>query len=260
MTTSPPAWLRDTPLAHRGLHGVCVPENSLEAFAMARDAGVGVELDVQLSSDGIPVVFHDHDLWRMTAVHGPVADRSVEQLASLRLDQGDESIPTLAQVLEVLGSTPTMVEVKNNHPRGGILEAAVGRSLEMHVARGHDAICAASFNPWSLRWLRHSRPDIVRVLTAGPLDDIDLPAGARWTIRNLRHLASVAPAAVAYDQAGLDVAAVQRYRERGGTVVAWTITNGRELARAHTLADNLIFEGLSIAEVTGSSVWPASSA
>ena len=47
-------------LAHRGLHeNPSLPENSLGAFKAAVDAGFGIELDVQLSKDGVPVVFHD---------------------------------------------------------------------------------------------------------------------------------------------------------------------------------------------------------
>ena len=45
--------------AHRGLHGNGVPENSLAAFSAAADAGYGIELDVQLSRDGVVMVFHD---------------------------------------------------------------------------------------------------------------------------------------------------------------------------------------------------------
>ena len=47
--------------AHRGLHDLAqgIPENSLTAFTSARDAGYGIELDVQITKEGTPVVFHD---------------------------------------------------------------------------------------------------------------------------------------------------------------------------------------------------------
>ena len=53
--------------AHRGLHGMGVPENSLLAFRGAVEAGYGIELDLQLSRDGEVMVFHDYNLDRMTA-------------------------------------------------------------------------------------------------------------------------------------------------------------------------------------------------
>lgn len=59
--------------AHRGLHGPGVPENSLPAFRRAARKGVGVELDVQLTRDGVPVVFHDKSLLRMCGWTGGCA-------------------------------------------------------------------------------------------------------------------------------------------------------------------------------------------
>ena len=56
--------------AHRGLHGDQIPENSLPAFAGACERGYGIELDVQLSSEGVIMVFHDDTLIRMTGVEG----------------------------------------------------------------------------------------------------------------------------------------------------------------------------------------------
>ena len=66
--------------AHRGLHNKGdAPENSLRAFERAVQAGYGVELDVQLSRDGIPVVFHDDTLNRVCGVEGRVRDYTYEE-------------------------------------------------------------------------------------------------------------------------------------------------------------------------------------
>ena len=60
--------------AHRGYHdgNVAVPENSLPSFQAAIDAGYGIELDIQLSSDKVPMVFHDADLDRICGVEGKI--------------------------------------------------------------------------------------------------------------------------------------------------------------------------------------------
>ena len=59
--------LMDHYYAHRGLHDnkTDAPENSMKAFRKAVDAGYGIELDVQLTKDRIPVVFHDESLNRL---------------------------------------------------------------------------------------------------------------------------------------------------------------------------------------------------
>ena len=91
--------------AHRGLSGQA-PENSLSAFILAAEAGLPwVELDVQLSADGVPVVIHDESVDRCSDGHGRVRELSLAQLQSL--DGGSwfdpayagEAIPTLADVL-----------------------------------------------------------------------------------------------------------------------------------------------------------------
>lgn len=68
--------------AHRGLHteDKRVPENSLEAFRLAAEAGYGIELDVQLSKDGRVVVFHDDTLDRVCGVRGRVDDYKYDEL------------------------------------------------------------------------------------------------------------------------------------------------------------------------------------
>ena len=62
----------DRPIAHRGLHdrNKGVIENSRSAFAAAIERGYAIECDVQLSSDGVPFIFHDDDFDRLTEAPG----------------------------------------------------------------------------------------------------------------------------------------------------------------------------------------------
>ena len=61
-------WLRDKPFAHRGLHDVDrkIVENTLPACQAAVTHGYNIEVDLQPSSDGVPMVFHDYTLDRLT--------------------------------------------------------------------------------------------------------------------------------------------------------------------------------------------------
>ncbi|MBE9040431.1 glycerophosphodiester phosphodiesterase [Oscillatoriales cyanobacterium LEGE 11467] len=97
-------------IAHRGYSAIA-PENTLPAFARAIVAGAdSIELDVQLSADGIPMVFHDITLERIAGIPDRLDDLTREQLA--RFDVGtwfdpqfsDARIPTLAEVLDILQS------------------------------------------------------------------------------------------------------------------------------------------------------------
>jgi len=93
-------------IAHRGASGRA-PENTQAAVKAAQALGCRwVEIDVQLSADGIPVVIHDHTLDRTTNGHGPVNALTAQDLASL--DAGrwfapqflDERVPTLDAILQ----------------------------------------------------------------------------------------------------------------------------------------------------------------
>ena len=76
--------LRGWAYAHRGLHGEGRPENSMAAFRAALENGYGIELDVQLSSDKVPMVIHDADLDRICGVQGKVWDYTCAELQQMK--------------------------------------------------------------------------------------------------------------------------------------------------------------------------------
>jgi glycerophosphoryl diester phosphodiesterase len=235
-----PSWLADTPLAHRGLHGEGVPENSLAAFEAATEAGYGVELDVMLSNDGEVVVVHDPTLERLTGRDVTVAKLRLAELQKLRLLGTDQSIPTLSEALRILDGAPAMVEVKQQRLRAGRLESSVAEVVAAH--RG--PTCVAGFNPATLRWFRRHQPDTPRVLTAGPLADAQLPGPVKRRLATLRDLPTVAPHAVSYELVGLPNPAATRWRDEGGVLLAWTVANDLDLDIARREADNFIFEAI----------------
>jgi glycerophosphoryl diester phosphodiesterase len=233
-----PSWLIDIPFAHRGLHGPSVPENSLPAFRAAAAAGYGVELDVYLSRDDVPVIVHDASLGRTTGTDVRVGQLTVEQLAEVRLEGSDAHIPTLAEALAVLRDVPVMVEVKQPWIRAGKLEDRTAAVLETHDG----PYCVASFNPGTVRWFRRQCPDTIRVLTASHVPYAKLPAAIRTRLAELRDLPSVAPHGISYDLDGLPTPVTDAWRAAGGALIAWTAVGEDGLRRGRELADNVIFE------------------
>lgn len=145
--------------AHRGASAVA-PENTLAAFAAAEAAGAhGLELDVQLSSDGVPVVIHDRTLNRTSNGHGSVSRRTLAQLK--QLDAGSwfgsgfagETIPTLEEVFAWRASRLRInVEIKN---------AAAGKAV-LDLARRFSkvSVVVSSFDYNLLRELRSRAPEL----------------------------------------------------------------------------------------------------
>lgn len=104
----------DSLIAHRGWRQR-YPENTAAAVNGAIDAGaLAVEIDVQLSADGVPVVHHDRDLWRLCRARGRVVDHSWSQLSKLRAYEPgrfgerfrDEPLLSLARLIELLQRAP----------------------------------------------------------------------------------------------------------------------------------------------------------
>lgn len=114
--------------AHRGASAEA-PENTLAAFGLAlqRQAD-GIELDVHLSRDGVPMVIHDETLERTSNGRGAVAARSARELQSLDAGSwfspayGGEVIPTLEQVLQLVGSRARInIEIKSSAAAAAVL-------------------------------------------------------------------------------------------------------------------------------------------
>lgn len=146
-------------VAHRGF-SARAPENTLAALSAAMEAGAdAVEFDLQVSGDGVPVLFHDDSLDRTTNGTGTVADHSMEELRGL--DAGSwfdrsfagEPIPELAEALALLEAWPGRVypELKDPTPL-----AHVDRIVAEVVSRGFLERTVFITMDWSLlervRW------------------------------------------------------------------------------------------------------------
>jgi len=146
--------------AHRGLHDnkSCAPENSLAAIKKAVENGYGIEFDVQLTKDRIPVVFHDESLTRVCGVEGNVRDYTYEELQAFRLLQSEETIPLFEDVLAAVGGkVPLIVEIK-------IHEAVseVCPRVDALLSRYQGPYCIESFDPRAVIWYRKNRPQVIR--------------------------------------------------------------------------------------------------
>ncbi len=145
--------LRD--YAHRGLHGDGVPENSLKAFDLACEAGYGLELDLQLSSDGEVMVFHDYTLKRMTGCDRRLSELTAAELSELRLAATNQHIPTFAEVLATVnGRVPILIELKGEN-----LNTALVPKVVEHLRDYMGRYIIESFNPVLLRAIKKQLPE-----------------------------------------------------------------------------------------------------
>ena len=214
-------WLVVRPIAHRGLHDKQrgIGENSLAAFAAARQAGVPFETDLQITGDDEIVIGHDRIDPSLTAA----------QLG----------LPRLREVLDVVaGQVPMLLELKDRGI-GSRLETQLMRQLAQY--HGEYAVC--SFNPSTLVHLR--RLGFSRCLgqSTGKL------SSAPWLVRQLGRSQMInfvsRPDFLVCEQELLPSAPVGFWRRRGLPVLVWTVRSPDEERRAREFGDNVIFSGYS---------------
>ena len=240
-----PAWdlLFGPPIAHRGLWSLAgAPENSLAAFEAACEAGYGIELDVQLSSDGEAMVFHDADMARLTGSAGRIADHTAADLVGMAIGNSDETIPTLAETLALVGRRAlVLVELKTPYGEVGPLEQRVHNILIDHAG----PVSVIGFNPYSHAWYADRHPQVLRGLDSDSYGDKArrIAPEQRRAFARLEHVALARPHFLALGLDMLPSARADEMRAGGLPVVAWTVRSPAQWANVKDHCDNQIFEG-----------------
>ncbi|MGM0402377.1 MAG: glycerophosphodiester phosphodiesterase [Thermodesulfobacteriota bacterium] len=174
-------------LAHRGAMAEA-PENTAAAFEKALFWKTdGIEFDVQLSADGIPVVFHDDDLFRVTGINGPVSDYPFETLKTF--DYGnwfseafsDTSLMRLEDVLRTYAHrTNLMIELKTGpsetagfpERKRRLVQDAVGMIMALVPKKYLGKMHVLSFDQEALRIAHETAPGLKYILNIEPGDHV----------------------------------------------------------------------------------------
>ena len=242
----PPGFF-DRPFAHRALHGPARPENSREAIKAALEGGYSIEVDVQLSQDGVAMVFHDYGLKRLTGEAGTVQTTSASQLGATLLLGGPSGAPTLAETLAlVAGRVPLAIEIKDQDgamgPNVGVLEKAVATALQEY----HGPVAVMSFNPHAVAAMGEIAPNIPRGLTTCTYTAEDwptVPAARRAELAPIPDFDRLGASFISHDSTALTDPAVAKLKSRGVPVLTWTIKSQDEADEALQIADQITFEG-----------------
>ena len=230
-------------LGHRGASAVA-PENTLAAFARAMSAGAaGIEFDVRLSGDGVPVVIHDATLKRTAQIDRRVSELTARELGDI--DVGSwftanpenlfvgEKLPTLAQVFQLFRTNSGLlyVELKCDAGEAPLLAAEVARlTRESDMAErvvvesfDHSAIVAVKKIDAGIRTAALFEPKLTRpISTVRRLKMIDTALGVGADELALHHTLAGARVVEKARQAGLDV-------------VVWTVDDAAWIPRAREL-------------------------
>lgn len=220
-------WLTATrPLiiGHRGA-SADAPENTLAAFELALEQNAdGIEFDVQLSADGVPVIIHDDTVDRTSDGTGRVRELTLAELRALRID-GAHAIPTLDELFEALGRRALLnVELKALGINDGGLSAAVAERIRQHGVG--DNVLVSCFSPFIVREARRHLPPAV-------------PVAHLRQHRLMRLAHALVPAEADHPARSLvDEGMMAWARRRGLRVNVWTVDEPAEARRLAALGVN----------------------
>lgn len=236
------SWIKNIPIAHRGLHNDSIPENSILSFEEAISNDYAIELDVHLSNDGELIVFHDRNLKRMTGINEIIEAQSSEFLTSLQLLNSKEKIPTLTEVLKIVNNRgPILIEIKNQLTDGKLEE-----KLNIILSKYKGEYAIQSFNPYSVGWFAKNNPSILRGQLSGDFKNENLPNYKKIMMRYFLMNWYSKPNFIAYDINLLPCWAVSIQKKLGIPILAWTIDTKVKKEKAMKYADNIIFEGIKV--------------
>lgn len=233
-------------LGHRGASAVA-PENTLAAFSRAtRDGADGIEFDVRLSRDRVPVVIHDTTLKRTGSV-----DRLVSELTAAELQAADvgswfdarrqisadsfagEKLPTLGQVFDLFSNSYGLlyIEMKSDAGEGARLAAAVVKlTRESPMA---DRVVVESFDLSAIAAVKKIDPGIRTAALFEPKLSRPLSTVRRFKMVDMAIAVDADEIALHYTLAGSRV--VEKAKEAGLEVVVWTVDDPVWIERARAL-------------------------
>lgn len=228
--------------AHRGLHDnkTDAPENSMAAFRKAVEAGFGIELDIQLSKDKVPVVFHDFTLKRVCKAEGKVRDYTLQELQEFRLFESEEQIPTFAEVLELVdGRVPLIVEFKGENTDISLCPIA-----DKLLCEYNGLYCVESFNPLMVIWYKKHHKEIFRGQLSEKFFSHGKKSAFHFVLENMMLNFLSKPDFISYKCTDYD--ALSRRLCCGlfkAAAVTWTIKSTEELKEMQKHFEIFIFEG-----------------
>lgn len=229
------AWLTARPIAHRGFHDLTRgrPENSLAAFEAAVEHRYAIECDLHLSSDSVPIVFHDDDLGRLTGTSGCVRDRSAAELRGLRLHGTTEGVPSLDALLELTdGRVPLVLELKRMPGR----DSGFARAVAERLRRYDGPVALMSFDPALIADVKAAAPHLARGLTA----EGDWRSGAD----HIRAMTQLRVDFISYAIRDLPTPVpVLANKVFGVPLICWTVRSPEQLRKAKAWTDQITFEG-----------------
>jgi glycerophosphoryl diester phosphodiesterase len=208
--------------------------------------GCAIEIDLQLSRDGIPVVFHDYKLNRVTNEIGFISDRRASELEKIVLKGGRKGIPRFDAFMSyIAGRVPVLIELKDQDGTLGdtpsVFESAVCKILDIYTG----PVAIMSFNPFMIARCAKLSPNIPRGLITEVFKQDEWPNISKFRCDKLTKISDYFNAGatfISHDHMDLKSDEVNRLKKAGATILCWTVRTQNEDIEARKIADSVTFE------------------
>ena len=227
-------WLLNRPIAHRGLWGGQVIENSLPAYQNAIDNNFPIEIDLYSSNDGEIFCFHDFNLARMTGENSLIYQNSSKQLKKLRLQNSNHQIPTFEEVLSLVnGKVPLLIEFKNQ-PNKSYVQKAVD------ILKSYNGQFAVqSFNPMIIKKIKSLAPEFIRGILTTKTHSKGESKMVQFILKNMPFNFIIKPDFIS---CAFEDLSLVRKKAKTLPVIAWTIESQNVADGLPNFVSNYIFE------------------
>ena len=219
-------------IAHRGLHGEDVLENTIPAFLKCIKEEVPIELDVHILKDNKLVVFHDDDLYRLCGKNLKIKDLTWDDLSKIKLKNG-EHIPSLEEVLDLVkGRVLLDIEIKTD-VRGFSFLKELSRMLDVYKGD----FLVKSFNPLYILWFRIKKPEYTRGILVSSLKNAKMPKFLKYMLFHMWFNFLINPDFIAFNKKDLPSKSLLREQKKGIPILIWTTKENDTIE-----FDGIIFE------------------
>ena len=228
-------WLINKPITHRGLFDENNPENTIPAYQLAIENGYAIEMDVQMSADGVIFCYHDNNALRVCGVDKDVREMTFEEIKALRPNGKEFPIITFEEFLTFVdGRTPILVEVKDQKKRKGI-EEKITACLKNY--KGEFAV--QSFNPIIVKRFEKLAPEFIRGMLTTSVNGMKVPKIVMWFMRNYLFKLFMK---LDFLNIGLNELPNDLKHAKNYPVICYTAKTPEDIKKAELYADNVIFE------------------
>ena len=226
------SWLLNTPIAHRGLHNETYGENSMGAYKNAIENGCPIEMDIQLSKDGVLLCFHDDSLERVCGKKAFINDLTYEEIKQLKILNTQEGVPTFEEFLKVVdGKVPLLIEIKLQRSKQYDIALKTVEALKGY--KGEFVI--QSFDPRIMGKVRKYAPSIIRGQLACKPERKSMTFIKYLVVRYMLLNCVSKPDFIHYALNDMPI-------KTNKPTICWTIRTKEDLAKARKLGVNFVFE------------------